>query len=94
MRALLTSILLCLALASCGQRFDTDQRRACRLAIPALNPGDSTIVIEGSGQGPRPGILRIVYRVERAEAQPGAGCGFTRGDGGAARRCGARSRPR
>ncbi|WP_332685145.1 branched-chain amino acid ABC transporter permease [Bosea sp. (in: a-proteobacteria)] len=70
MRALLTSILLCLALASCGQRFDTDQRRACRLAIPALNPEGSTIVIEGSGQGPRPGILRIVYRVERPDAQP------------------------
>ncbi|WP_066474454.1 branched-chain amino acid ABC transporter permease [Bosea sp. WAO] len=70
MRALLTSILLCLALASCGQRFDTDQRRACRLAIPALNPGDSTIVIEGSGQGPRSGILRIVYRVERPDTQP------------------------
>ncbi|WP_332695561.1 branched-chain amino acid ABC transporter permease [Bosea sp. (in: a-proteobacteria)] len=70
MRALLTSILLCLVLASCGQRFDTDQRRACRLAIPALNPSDSTIVIEGSGQGPRPAILRIVYRVERPEAQP------------------------
>ena len=89
MRALLTSILLCLALASCGQRFDTDQRRACRLAIPALNASDSTIVIEGSGQGPRPGILRIVYRVERPDAQPrrrtidcifaGEGTGLQRG---------------
>ena len=45
MRALLTSILLCLALAACG-RFDTDQIRACRLAIPALNPTDAVITID------------------------------------------------
>ncbi|MFC5391561.1 branched-chain amino acid ABC transporter permease [Bosea vestrisii] len=63
MRALFTSILLCLALASCG-RFDTDQIRACRLAIPALNPTDTVITIEGTGSGPRTDILRIIYRTQ------------------------------
>lgn len=70
MRALLPSILLCLALASCGERFDTDQTRSCRLAIPALNPSDTRISIESSGAGPRPRILRIVYRAESPGAPP------------------------
>lgn len=69
MRALLSSILLCLALAACG-RFDTDQIRACRLAIPALNPTDTAITIEGTGTGPRADILRITYRAQAPEAQP------------------------
>ncbi len=69
MRALLTSILLCFALASCG-RFDTDQIRACRLAIPALNPTDTVITIEGTGSGPRADILRIVYRAQAPDEQP------------------------
>ncbi|WID96331.1 hypothetical protein QO058_27000 [Bosea vestrisii] len=69
MRALLTSILLCLTLAACG-RFDTDQIRACRLAIPALNPSDTVITIEGTGAGPRADILRIAYRAQAPDAQP------------------------
>jgi len=69
MRALLTSILLCLALAACG-RFDTDQIRACRLAIPALNPTDALITIEGTGGGPRADILRIRYLATTPNAAP------------------------
>jgi branched-chain amino acid transport system permease protein len=65
MRALALSILLCLALAACG-RFDTDQVRSCRLAIPALNPPGAVITIEGTGTGPRADILRIGYRVQTA----------------------------
>ena len=69
MRALLTSILLCLALAGCG-RFDTDQIRACRLAIPALNPAGTVIAIERTGAGPRADILRITYRTQAPGEQP------------------------
>jgi branched-chain amino acid transport system permease protein len=65
MRALALSILLCLALAACG-RFDTDQVRSCRLAIPALNPPGTVITIEGTGTGPRADILRISYRAQAA----------------------------
>jgi branched-chain amino acid transport system permease protein len=69
MRALTLSILLCLALAGCA-RFDTDQIRACRMAIPALNPPKATIVIEQTGTGPRADILRITYRSELPRRAP------------------------
>jgi len=69
MRALLLSILLGLVLASCGERFDTDQQRLCRQAIPAVNAPGSTISIERVGEGPRPTMLRIVY-VAGAEGGP------------------------
>jgi branched-chain amino acid transport system permease protein len=61
MRPLLLSILVGLLLASCGERFDTDQQRLCRQAIPAVNGQGSTITIERIGEGPRPAMLRIVY---------------------------------
>jgi branched-chain amino acid transport system permease protein len=64
MRPLLLSILLVLALAGCGERFDTDQQRLCRQAIPALNPPDARITIDGPTTGPRPNALRILYRTE------------------------------
>ena len=58
---LLQAILLVLALASCGERFDTDQQRLCRQAIPALNPPDTAISIERVGAGPRVNTLHLVY---------------------------------
>lgn len=61
MRPLLPTILLVLALASCSERFDTDQQRLCRQAIPALNAPDTPIAIERAGAGSRPGVLRIIY---------------------------------
>jgi branched-chain amino acid transport system permease protein len=68
MRPLLPSILLVLALAACGERFDTDQQRLCRQAIPALNSPDARITIDGPSTGPRPNALRILYRVEAGNA--------------------------
>lgn len=65
---LLLSILLLLLLASCGERFDTDQRRLCRQAIAPLNPPGVTITLESLGDGPRPGTLRIGYRAEAGGA--------------------------
>lgn len=64
MRPLLLLILLGLTLAGCGERFDTDQTRLCRQAIPPLNPPGARIAIERSTTGPRPNTLRILYKVE------------------------------
>jgi branched-chain amino acid transport system permease protein len=61
MRPLLPTILLVLALASCGEGFDTDQQRLCRQAIPALNAPGTPISIERVGAGPRVNTLRLVY---------------------------------
>lgn len=72
MRPLLLPILLVLALASCGERFDTDQQRLCRQAIPALNAPGTPITIERVEDGPRANILRILYSV------PGGGGGVQR----------------
>jgi branched-subunit amino acid ABC-type transport system permease component len=63
MRPLL-AILLLLALASCGESFDTDQQRLCRQAIPPLNPPGAELTIDGVTSGARAGALRILYRVE------------------------------
>lgn len=63
MRSLLPAILLVIALASCGESFDTDQQRLCRQAIPALNTPGTQITIEGVEDGPRTNTLRILYRV-------------------------------
>ena len=64
MRPLLLSILIVLALASCGDRFDTDQQRLCRQAITPLNPPDARITIDQTDSGSRPNILHIRYRAE------------------------------
>ena len=58
---LLHAILLVLALASCGESFDTAQQRLCRQAIPALNPPGTAISIERVGAGPRINTLRLSY---------------------------------
>ncbi|HEY5794428.1 MAG TPA: branched-chain amino acid ABC transporter permease [Bosea sp. (in: a-proteobacteria)] len=63
MRPLLLPILLVLALASCGESFDTDQQRLCRQAIPALNAPGTPITIDGVEDGPRANMLRILYSV-------------------------------
>jgi branched-chain amino acid transport system permease protein len=63
MRVPLPAILLVLALASCGESFDTDQQRLCRQAIPALNAPGAPITIEAVEDGPRSNTLRILYRV-------------------------------
>lgn len=64
MRPLLLLILLGLALAGCGESFDTDQMRLCRQAIPPLNSPEAQITIERATAGPRPRTLRIIYKVE------------------------------
>lgn len=64
MRPLLPPILLVLALAGCGARFDTDQMRTCRQAIPPLNPPGARISVERAMTGARPNILRLFYRSE------------------------------
>lgn len=69
MRFLLPTILLVLALASCGESFDTDQQRLCRQAIPALNAPGTPIRIERVEDGPRANLLRIVY-IAGAETGP------------------------
>lgn len=69
MRPFLLTILLVVALASCGESFDTDQQRLCRQAIPALNAPGTRITLERIGEGPRPNMLRIVY-IAGAEAGP------------------------
>lgn len=68
MRQVLLLILLGLTIASCGERFDTDQTRLCRQAIPPLNPPGSRITIERDTTGPRPNTLRILYKVEAGTA--------------------------
>ncbi|WP_165923766.1 branched-chain amino acid ABC transporter permease [Bosea sp. BK604] len=65
--ALLLLILLGLALVGCGERFDTDQTRLCRQAIPPLNPPEARITVERGTVGPRPNTLRIIYKVELGE---------------------------
>lgn len=64
MRPLLPLILLVFALAGCGERFDTDQTRLCRQAIPPLNPPGARITVERAMTGSRPQILRLFYRSE------------------------------
>ncbi|WP_181301267.1 branched-chain amino acid ABC transporter permease [Bosea sp. 124] len=66
MRPLLSTILLVVALASCGESFDTDQQRLCRQAIPALNAPGTPIAIERVEDGPRTNMLRILYSVPSA----------------------------
>lgn len=61
MRALLP-ILIALLLSGCSARFDSDQTRLCRQAIPALNPPQLPIAIDRTMPGPRPNTLRIQYR--------------------------------
>src|SRR5688572_5626784 len=63
MRPLLPTILLVLALASCGESFDTDQTRLCRQAIPALNAAGASIAIDRVQDGARPNTLSIGYSV-------------------------------
>ena len=67
MRPLLPTILLVLALGACSERFDTDQQRVCRQAIPALNAPGTPITIERSGTGSHPHILRMIYLAGPAE---------------------------
>jgi branched-chain amino acid transport system permease protein len=73
---LLLPILLALLLASCGTRFDTDQQRLCRQAIPPFNPPGAAITIEGSEGGARSNVLRIRYRVEGLSRQRSIDCLF------------------
>ncbi|MBA4335212.1 MAG: hypothetical protein C0420_09955 [Methylobacterium sp.] len=88
MRSLLPTILLVLALASCSERFDTDQQRLCRQAIPALNAPGTPITIERSGTGSRPHVLRMIYLAGPAEARC-AGAASTASSPARARACGA-----
>lgn len=66
MRPLLLPILavVLLALAGCGEDFDTDQMRLCRQAIPPLNPPNARIEIERATKGPVSRALRLLYRVQ------------------------------
>lgn len=89
MRPLLLSILLVLALASCGEPFDTDQQRLCRQAIPPLNPPDARITIDGTTKGLRAKALRILYRAETGSGlarQRSIDCLFAGDDQGLQRR--------
>ncbi|WP_069876996.1 branched-chain amino acid ABC transporter permease [Bosea sp. BIWAKO-01] len=63
MRALLP-ILMALLLTGCSERFDTDQTRLCRQAIPALNSQEARITIDRATNGQRANTLRILYHVE------------------------------
>ncbi len=67
---LLPTILLLLALASCGERFDTDQQRLCRQAILPFNSPGARIVVDPPEAGPLPNTLRIPYRIERWGGAP------------------------
>lgn len=70
MRAFLPLILLGLMLAGCGERFDTDQTRLCRQAIPPLNPPGARIEVERATAGPRPNVLRLFYRSQIGAGAP------------------------
>lgn len=71
MRApLLILVLLALALASCGERFDTDQQRLCRQAIVPFNAPGARIVVEPPQAGPSANTLRIPYLIERWGGTP------------------------
>lgn len=60
----LAPLLILLLLAGCGSRFDTDQIRLCRLAIPAINPPDAAIVMGVAGDSGRPNVLRLHYTAQ------------------------------
>jgi branched-chain amino acid transport system permease protein len=71
MRApLLILLFSALTLASCGERFDTDQQRLCRQAIVPFNAPGAPIVVEPPQAGPSPNTLRIPYRIERWGGAP------------------------
>lgn len=86
MRAL-PPILLALSLASCGERFDTDQQRLCRQAIVPFNPPGARIAIDSVTDGPRANTLRLTYSVEagRSSRQRIIDCLFA-GEGQSLRR--------
>jgi branched-chain amino acid transport system permease protein len=53
---------LLVALGACD-RLDAEEVRVCRIALPALNPPGSAIVVLGARRGAEAGSVRIDYRV-------------------------------
>ena len=60
--------LVALALGACSPLLETDQARLCRMALPALEAPNATIVIGGQSEFPDGRGVRVDYRA----AAPGA----------------------
>lgn len=65
------SALLLILMALCGcARFDSDQARICRIALPALYPSDVGIEITAVEPGSVPGSVLLRHEVRRGPGPP------------------------
>jgi branched-chain amino acid transport system permease protein len=67
------AVLLCLGLLSgCAPALETDQARLCRMALPALLPGDVRIAVTGQAPDPDGRGLNVAFTAEASGDAPKA----------------------
>lgn len=77
-------LALGLSMAGCGGVLDSNLVRMCRLALPAINPDATAIVLVAAVPAHAPYSVRLDYRVADAGGtrMRVAGCGFAQDGGG------------
>ena len=63
-------MVIAVLVSGCNLSMEAEQARVCRVALPALNPPGSRVVVERAQAGPGERSIRIDYRVEGLSAGP------------------------